>query len=170
MRNLLYEVLKMSLFNFHRKRKKREETNLRNTSHEEMFKALREEGGIVSIEELSKTNQLTTEILSIWDETIKEMFLLSLDPEKVRLCCDTSHLYFITHTQYNNWDYRLKIFMDTLACLNSLNSLSIVNSIGCLIYLNPLGEPVDDSHDEAIRKMFEDFGKKAAAFSSDPLF
>lgn len=159
--------------NFFRERKERKEREiaqqkrreekqkLRNTPHKEMFKTLREEGGIVSIKELWETNRLTPEILSIWDQTIEEIFLLSLNPEKVRWLCDTKHLYFIPYKQYEGWDLRLKIFMNTLGGLNSLNSFSIVNDIGSLIYLNPLGEPIDHSHDEAIREIFEDFWKKA---------
>lgn len=135
-----------------------------------MFNALREECDIMSIKELLETNRLTPEILSIWEQTIEEVFLLSLSPEKVRWLCDIKHLYFITHKQYNNWDRSLKFFMDTLAGLNSLNSFSCVNPIGCLIFLNPLGEPIDHSHDEAIRKIFENFYKKSQNFPLTTFF
>ena len=161
----------MNLFNFFRKlftRRGRKESpcikqNLRKTPHEEMFKSLRKEGGIKSIHELWETKQLSPEILNIWEQTIDEMFLISLNFDKIRKLCDTKHLYFVPHNLYDNWDDRLKFFMKTLAGLDSLNSFSIINPFGSIIFLNPLGEPIDTSHDEAIKNFllnfFENFNK-----------
>lgn len=132
----------------------------KNTPHEEMFRALREEGCIVSMQELWEINQLTPKVIHIWNETVKEMFLLSSNPEKIRLLADIKHVYFITYEQYDNWEDKLKIYLDTLAGLNTLNSFAIINSSGCLRFLNPLGEPIDDSHDDVIMSMFNNFFKK----------
>ena len=145
-----------------RQQKERKEIErLKKMPHEEMFRALREEGDILSIKEIKERGELTPEIKRIWDETVDEIFTISLNFQKVRWLLDESHLYFLPYKNYNGWEKKLRVYLDVLASLNSVNSFGIVNSLGFLVYLNPLGEPVSEENDDYIKSLFEDFYQKA---------
>ena len=130
---------------------------LKSTPHAEMFAALRNEGGLLSLRELYDTNQLSDELANIYLATLDEMLRLSLNLEKIRYLTDVKHIYLVRHEQYGNFDSRLRIFLEVLSSQNSVNSFAVVNSIGTLVYLNPLNEPVDTSHDSYLQQKINAF-------------
>ena len=134
-----------------RKRKEWYE-NLDKTPHEEMFRILREKGGIKSLKELQETNQLSPEIKRIWRMTIDDMIELSMNFEKVRRLCDARHMYFIPHDLVESWDRDTEYFLVALGRLDELNSFFEVSKLGRLYFLNPLNEPIDTSNDDEIKK------------------
>ena len=134
-----------------RKKKNREREewykNLDKIPVEEMFRTLREKGGIKSLKELEESKELTSEIKEIWKETQEDMLELSMNFKKMRYLYDMSHLYFIPFKLISSWDRDLNYFLAALSRLNDINSFYEVNALGRLYYLNPLNEPVDSSHD-----------------------
>ncbi len=133
-----------------RKRKEWYE-NLDKIPREEMFRVLREKGGIQSLKELQETKNLSRQIKEIWQMTIDDMTELSLNLKKVRRLYDTRHVYFIPHDLYESWDKETQYFLGVLANLDELNSFYVVNSLGRIYVLNPLDEPVSTANDSRIK-------------------
>lgn len=162
-------VKKIGIFSFfqesRREREKRIEIQqmreyrqeLKSTPHAEMFDALRNEGGLLSLLELYQSNQLSHEIKQIYLDTLNEMLRLSLSLEKLRYLTDVSHMYLVLHKQYERFDLRLRTFLEVLSGLNSVNSFVVVNPIGTLVFLNPLNEPVNTSNDHTIQQKINAF-------------
>ena len=134
-----------------RKRKEWYE-NLDKTPHEEMFRILREKGGIKSLKELQEANRLSPEIKNIWQMTIDDMLEMSMSLEKVRRLYDAKHMYFVPHTLHKSWDRDTQYFLAALGRLDELNSFYEVSELGRLWFLNPLYEPVDTSNDDEIKR------------------
>ena len=129
--------------------------------YSEMFRALREEGHMKSLQEMQDSNLLTSDIISIWNEMKEEMFLMSLDIEKIKKLYDMNLMYFVSYEMYERWSTRLRRFLKELCGLDSINSFQVVSGVGQLYFINPFGKEVDSSHDSALKAELEDYFRKA---------